>query len=170
MTLTILSRIDRALQLWLGRGSRIYFVFTFLLLRSLLHWILNDLFEGLVVLYFIYHLFGVIYVCKDALLTQYLITASKKGRLRHHVNLTAVFGVFLDHEWFRAPSHSGSLLVLKEYLFIAFIDNYKSFIHLVQKQLSQKLRLREEKTRSCDDYMSYENCKEKLASHDEEVD
>ena len=58
--LTILALIHGAQQLLLGHASRIYFVFAFLQLRSLLHLILNDLLESFVVLDLIYLLLGVL--------------------------------------------------------------------------------------------------------------
>ena len=60
LQVTVFALIDRAHQLLVGHASRIYFVFAFLQLRSLLHLMLNDLLEGLVVLDFIYHLLGVL--------------------------------------------------------------------------------------------------------------
>ena len=58
--LTILALIYGAQQLLLGHASRIYFVFAFLQLRSLLHLMLNDLLESFVVLDLIYLLLGVL--------------------------------------------------------------------------------------------------------------
>ena len=58
--MTILALIDGAHQLLVGHASRIDFVFAFLLLRSLLHLMLNNLLESFVVLDLIYLLLGVL--------------------------------------------------------------------------------------------------------------
>ena len=92
----ILALVVGAHQLLVGHASWVYFVFTFLQIRSLLHLILNDLFESLEVLDFIYHLFGAIQVRNNMLLVQYLIAASKERLFRHY--LGAVLGVRIDHE------------------------------------------------------------------------
>ena len=60
LQVTFVALIDGAHQLLLVNASRIYFVFSFLQLRSQLNLMLNDLLESFVVLDLIYLLLGVL--------------------------------------------------------------------------------------------------------------